>query len=556
MFKLFSTVRGINLPLRFLTHSSPINVFDKNICSDVYLGIDITAAQVSKQKLLTMEPAVFKEKLKADFEESGLRSIFSEDVKKFIILGETKEDFDLALNLLIEGFNPIVLRLEQFSDSGLKNLVLYFRMCYLKNLPSQAIAGRNNLALKSSTLMENNKSINKLYFDLLFKNNLHQEVLNEFLTNKEHYLKQSIPTTIAFLSCYKLGTRESLKQSASMLVLATKLNMRVSHICSKSVALLSYNLEEYALAHDIIRKYGSSIFHTTLELMVLTATGRLDEAVLLFRVKMLPKYPAEKNREVFYCGVAKLMVAVKESGDKEMLKEVMEMVIAMDETVTVRNETLEDIILMPIVPKLDHGVGDNKSFNNEKGRKIFINNISKEATYEDFQAEVEKHGEVTDFYNPGRGFGFITFAANEEGQACIAAMDNTEISGRIIQMDIARAKPAPGTGGKRQEADPGCKLLVHGITKETDNSSIQTAFEAHGTVMDAYNTGKGFAFVTFSNVSEANVAMAAFSENEVCGCNVIIKVARDKKDAGAGGRGGARGVRGGGGGGGTREEIE
>eukprot|EP00091_Calanus_sinicus_P021639 TRINITY_DN6505_c0_g1_i1.p1 TRINITY_DN6505_c0_g1~~TRINITY_DN6505_c0_g1_i1.p1 ORF type:complete len:266 (-),score=76.46 TRINITY_DN6505_c0_g1_i1:151-948(-) len=138
-------------------------------------------------------------------------------------------------------------------------------------------------------------------------------------------------------------------------------------------------------------------------------------------------------------------------------------------------------------------------------------------------------------------------------------MDNTEIKGRTIQMNIARPKgekPAPGTGGKRQEAPEGCKLFVHGITQETDNSSLQAAFEAHGTVTDAYNPGKGFAFVTFSKPAEAKAAMEAFEGQEVCGCYVTINVAKPRGGGDTPGRGGARGGRGGGGGGGRREEIE
>ena len=101
--------------------------------------------------------------------------------------------------------------------------------------------------------------------------------------------------------------------------------------------------------------------------------------------------------------------------------------------------------------------------------------------------KVEKYGEVTDFFNPGRGFAFITFSTNEEAQACIKGMDNTEVrstlvkleisrqsenfdqvGGNTIQMNIARPKgekPAPGTGGKRQQAAEGCKLFVHGVTQ-------------------------------------------------------------------------------------------
>merc|ERR1719431_2349122 len=113
-----------------------------------------------------------------------------------------------------------------------------------------------------------------------------------------------------------------------------------------------------------------------------------------------------------------------------------------------KNKTLDDIK----TPTKGH----DKSFGDKS--------VSEEASYEDFQEAVEKHGEVTDFFNPGRGFAFITYSAAEEAQACIKAMDNTEMAGRTIQMNIARPKgekPAPGTGGKRQEAPEGCKLFVH-----------------------------------------------------------------------------------------------
>ena len=86
--------------------------------------------------------------------------------------------------------------------------------------------------------------------------------------------------------------------------------------------------------------------------------------------------------------------------------------------------------------------GNNESIGtpsreNEEGRKIFIHNVSEEATYEDFQETVEKIGEVTDFFNPGRGFAFITFSTNEEAQSCIAQMNNTDVGGRTIQMNIS-----------------------------------------------------------------------------------------------------------------------
>merc|ERR1719153_1755758 len=192
-----------------------------------------------------------------------------------------------------------------------------------------------------------------------------------------------------------------------------------------------------------------------------------------------------------------------------------------------KNKTLDDI--KTPTKGHDKSFGD-KSFS-EEGRKIFIHNVSEEATYEDFQEAVEKHGEVTDFFNPGRGFAFITYSAAEEAQACIKAMDNTEMAGNMIQMNIARPKgekPAPGTGGKRQQAPEGCKLFVHGVTQETKNMDLQAAFEEYGTVTDTYNPGKGFAFVTFSKQAEANAAMEALEGQEVCGNTININVAKPK----------------------------
>ena len=206
----------------------------------------------------------------------------------------------------------------------------------------------------------------------------------------------------------------------------------------------------------------------------------------------------------------------------------------------------------------------NKSFN-EEGRKIFIHNVSEEATYEDFQEAVEKHGEVTDFFNPGRGFAFITYSTNDEAQACIAAMDNSEVAGRTIQMNIARPKGEKGGdrggrgggrgrggggGGGRREEIEGAKLFVHNVSEETGADELKKAFGKHGTITDAYNPGKGFAFISFSSPDEAQAAISAMSGQHVCGRDIECNIAKPRGDSG--GRGGRGGGRGGGGRGGGR----
>merc|ERR1712203_342351 len=87
-----------------------------------------------------------------------------------------------------------------------------------------------------------------------------------------------------------------------------------------------------------------------------------------------------------------------------------------------KGKTVDD---MKTPTKADQSFGDKSR--SEEGRKIFIHNVGEEMVYETFQEKVEKFGEVTDFFNPGRGFAFITFSTNEEAQACIKGMDNTEV---------------------------------------------------------------------------------------------------------------------------------
>jgi len=151
-------------------------------------------------------------------------------------------------------------------------------------------------------------------------------------------------------------------------------------------------------------------------------------------------------------------------------------------------------------------------------------------------------------------------------------MDNTEIAGRTIQMNIARPKGekapdrggargggrggrggAGGGGGRRNDVE-GAKLFVHNVSEETSQEDLRYAFESHGTVTDAYNPGKGFAFIQYSSPAEAEAAIKAMSGTHVCGRDIECNIAKPRGEKGEarGGRGGRGGGRGGGGRGGGR----
>ena len=145
---------------------------------------------------------------------------------------------------------------------------------------------------------------------------------------------------------------------------------------------------------------------------------------------------------------------------------------------------------------------------------------------------------MTDFNNPGRNFAFLTFSTREEAEACIAGMDNTEVAGRIIQMNMSRPKGFEGFD-----------VFVHNVSYETSPANLKREFGVLGTVIDVRNTGKGYAFIRFSTKAEAHAAVAAMDGTEVCGrvigCNIAKPRGESTPGREAGGVGGPNGGLGG-----------
>jgi len=175
------------------------------------------------------------------------------------------------------------------------------------------------------------------------------------------------------------------------------------------------------------------------------------------------------------------------------------------------------------VKNLSSGSSANKVSLPTQRKKIFIRNVGKESVYEDFQESVEKFGEVTDFLNPGRGFCFLTFSTGKSAKDCVTALNKTEIAGKVVLMNIAREESeSESTSGEN------CKLFVHGVQQDIDEDDIRAEFESFGQIIDCFNPGKGFAFVTFSLPEEAAAAAEALSGKEVFGRIISVNVSKPK----------------------------
>ena len=96
------------------------------------------------------------------------------------------------------------------------------------------------------------------------------------------------------------------------------------------------------------------------------------------------------------------------------------------------------------------------------------------------------------------------------------------------------------------------KLFVGGLSWGTDEHGLRSAFEQFGQIDEVKiitdrDTGRsrGFGFVTFSGVEDANRAIAEMDGKQLDGRSIAVNEARDRGDRG--GRGGGGGGGGGGG---------
>ncbi len=79
--------------------------------------------------------------------------------------------------------------------------------------------------------------------------------------------------------------------------------------------------------------------------------------------------------------------------------------------------------------------------------KLFVGGIPWAATDNDLQELFAQHGEVTSanivmdkFTGKSRGFGFVEMATDEQAEAAVNALHETEFMGRSIAVNVARPK--------------------------------------------------------------------------------------------------------------------
>jgi RNA recognition motif-containing protein len=93
-------------------------------------------------------------------------------------------------------------------------------------------------------------------------------------------------------------------------------------------------------------------------------------------------------------------------------------------------------------------------------KKLFVGGLSWNTTNESLRSAFAKYGEVTDAQvitdrdtGRSRGFGFVTLADAEAGEAAISGMNGKDLDGRAVKVSEAMDK-APRSGGGDRDRGP------------------------------------------------------------------------------------------------------
>ncbi|KAE8164466.1 hypothetical protein BDV40DRAFT_114191 [Aspergillus tamarii] len=86
--------------------------------------------------------------------------------------------------------------------------------------------------------------------------------------------------------------------------------------------------------------------------------------------------------------------------------------------------------------------------------KVYVGNLSWGTTDDTLRAAFSEYGQITDSIvmrdrdtGRSRGFGFVTFSAEAEAEAAINALNEQELDGRRIKVNLANARPSGGARG-------------------------------------------------------------------------------------------------------------
>jgi RNA recognition motif-containing protein len=86
-------------------------------------------------------------------------------------------------------------------------------------------------------------------------------------------------------------------------------------------------------------------------------------------------------------------------------------------------------------------------------KKLFVGGLSGDTVDDGLRQAFASHGQITEakvitdrYTGRSRGFGFVTFAQDEDAKAAISKMDGTSLDGNTIKVNEAQERSPRGGG--------------------------------------------------------------------------------------------------------------
>jgi len=179
----------------------------------------------------------------------------------------------------------------------------------------------------------------------------------------------------------------------------------------------------------------------------------------------------------------------------------------------------------------------DKSYTPDGQKKMYVGNLSFDATQDDIKECFEKFGEVKDLYIPlrddkPRGFCFITMET-ENADKAMAELNGADLMGRplVVNEPLKKGESPPPRPPRAKQF----KLYVGNLSFYTTQETLQGVFEEFGDVYDCYlptdpNTDqpRGFGFITMEQ-ADGEVAMAELDGLELDGRFIRVNEAQGKR---------------------------
>ncbi|GAA5874614.1 hypothetical protein JCM16303_002924 [Sporobolomyces ruberrimus] len=112
------------------------------------------------------------------------------------------------------------------------------------------------------------------------------------------------------------------------------------------------------------------------------------------------------------------------------------------------------------------------------GHKCFVGNLSFSTKGTDLSEIFSKVGTVSDaqvIYRGSRslGYGFVTFPSEDDATKAVSQLDKSEISGRQINVELAKPMPANGSAAARAPKRAAKKAAETAVTEETAKEGVE-----------------------------------------------------------------------------------